>query len=89
VIGPFFSLKLLSLASVLFGRMLLFDMLLFFCFPLFFALLIAIQMGIVGFWTQDRFEERGRQGHKFASWSRNIPPSSAVKINFAVSTIEY
>ena len=62
VVGLFLSLKLLALASVVFGSLLLFDVLVFFHFPGAIALLIAILMGVIGFWVQDGFESKGRRG---------------------------
>ncbi|HYB03706.1 MAG TPA: hypothetical protein VED17_04545, partial [Nitrososphaerales archaeon] len=55
--------------------------LVFFHFPGVVALLIAILMGVIGFWVQDGFESKGRQGSKFASWSKSSPPPSAVSVN--------
>jgi hypothetical protein len=81
VVGLFLSLKLLALASVVFGGLLLFDVLVFFHFPGAIALLVAILMGVIGFWVQDGFESKGRQGSKFSSWSKSSPPPSAVSVN--------
>lgn len=81
VVGLVLSMKLLSLASVIFGALLLFDALLYFRFPALFAILIAILMGVIGFWAQDGFESKGRQGSKFSTWSRTPPPASAVAVN--------
>ena len=81
LVGLLLSMRLLALASVIFGGLLLFDVLVFFHFPPLVALLIASLMGIIGFWTQDGFEQKGRQGYRFASWSRSPPPYSAVVVS--------
>jgi hypothetical protein len=81
IVGLFLSLKLLALASVVFGSLLLFRVLVFFHFVPTFAFLIAILMGVIGFWIQDGFENKGRQGYRFSSWSRGPPPPSAIPIN--------
>jgi len=86
IAGLFLSLKFLALASVVFGSLLLFNVLVFFRFPPVIALIIALLMGVIGFWTQDGFESKGRQGSKFASWSRGAPPASAVPVNPSPTT---
>ncbi len=85
LIGLLLSLKLLSLASVVFGGMLLFDVLLYFHFSPLISLLVAILMGIIGFWVQDGFESKGRQGYRFSSWSEATPPPSAVSVSQRVA----
>jgi zinc-ribbon domain len=75
----FLSMKLLSLATAVFGSLILFNVLAFFHFPVILSAAVAALLGAIGFWTQGGFENR--QGAKFASWTRNPPPSDAVTVN--------
>lgn len=86
VVGLALSMKLLALASVVFGSLLLFDTLSFFHIPPLLGLLVVVLMGIIGFWVQDGFESKGQAGSKFNSWSRNAPPQSAIPVNPASPT---
>jgi len=76
----FLSMKFLALATAVFGSLILLDVLEFFHFPPLVGLIIAFLMGVIGFWIQDGFESKVSQGYKFASWSRNTPPSAAVSV---------
>jgi hypothetical protein len=89
IIGLIVSMKLLALAAVIFGGLLLLDVLYYFHFPPLLALLVAILMCVIGFWVQDGFESKGRQGYKFATWSKNAPPASAVPVAPPTSGVRY
>jgi hypothetical protein len=79
VLGIFLSLKLLSLATAVFGSLVLFNVLAFFHVSPVFSAIIALALGAAGFWIQGGFGKS--QGTKFVSWSRTPPPASAVSAN--------
>jgi zinc-ribbon domain len=79
ILGIFLSMKLLSLATAIFGALILFNVLVFFHVPSDFSAAIALVLGAVGFWIQGGFGEP--RGTKFVSWSRTPPPASAVSAN--------
>lgn len=65
IIGIVLSAKLLSLATAGFGSLLLFNALVFFNIPYPIAALIALTLGVAGFFAQGGF--RQRQGAKFVT----------------------
>jgi hypothetical protein len=83
VLGIFLSMKFLSLATAVFGGLILFNVFVFFHVPSLFSGAIALVLGAAGFWIQGGFGER--KGSKFVSWSKTPPPASAVPVNPAGS----
>ncbi len=79
IVGIFLSMKLLSLATAVFGSLILFNVFGFFHFPVFVSAAVAILVGAAGFWIQGG--SGSSQETKFVSWSRTPPPASAVSAN--------